>query len=117
MKRLLISQACMMMFRGLTSFQSQAAGVLTAENGMTLYTFDKDKDGMSSCYDQCAVNWPPYMASAGMKMGKDWTEVKRKDGSMQWAYDGKPVYFFKNDKKKGDMKGDGVKGVWHVIKE
>jgi predicted lipoprotein with Yx(FWY)xxD motif len=36
---------------------------------------------------------------------------------MQWTYDAKPVYFFADDKAKGDMKGDGIEGVWHVIKE
>lgn len=50
-------------------------------------------------------------------MMRDWTLVKRADGTMQWAYDGKPLYFFANDKSKGDMMGDGVDGVWHIIKE
>jgi Secreted repeat of unknown function len=34
---------------------AHGAGMLTAEDGMTLYTFDKDKDGASSCYDDCAL--------------------------------------------------------------
>src|SRR4051812_2564505 len=33
---------------------------LTADNGMTLYTFDKDKMGSTTCYAKCAENWPPY---------------------------------------------------------
>jgi len=45
-----------------------------------------------------------------------WTHVTRDDGSMQWAYDGKPLYTFVKDKKAGDMTGDGVKDVWHVAK-
>jgi len=96
---------------------AHAAGMLTAANGMTLYTFDNDKDGMSACYDQCAANWPPYLANAGESMGDEWTTVKRTDGAMQWAYDGKPVYFFKGDAAKGDKNGDGLKGVWHIIAE
>ena len=96
---------------------SLAASMLTAANGMTLYTFDNDKGGQSACYDQCAVNWPPYLVMGGEKMDKDWTEVDRKDGTKQWAYDGKPVYFFKGDAAAGDAKGDGVKGVWHIVKE
>jgi len=101
----------------LSAIAAQAAGMLTDMNGMTLYTFDKDEGGKSACYDECAVNWPPYMAKADEKMGEGWTTVDRKDGSKQWAYDGKPVYFFKGDAAKGDAKGDGLKGVWHVIKE
>ena len=96
---------------------AHGAGMVTAENGMTLYTFDKDKDGASACYDDCAVKWPPYMAKADAKMTEGWTMVKRTDGTMQWAYDGKPVYMFQGDKAKGDMAGEGMGGVWHIISE
>ncbi|MGN8119516.1 hypothetical protein FZC33_00730 [Labrys sp. KNU-23] len=93
------------------------AGVLKAKNGMTLYVFDKDKAGVSSCYDDCAKNWPPYLGKTGEKMMKDWTLAKRKDGQMQWSYDGKPLYFYKDDKKAGDKAGDGKGGIWHVVAE
>ncbi|MBG1233156.1 COG4315 family predicted lipoprotein [Aestuariivirga litoralis] len=93
-----------------------ADGMVTAKNGMTLYTFDKDMGTESACYDQCATFWPPYMAEASDKASGEWTMSKRKDGAMQWVYDGHPVYFFKDDTAKGDMKGDGMKGVWHVVK-
>ena len=99
------------------SVSAQAAGMLMGANGMTLYVFDKDAGGVSSCYDACATHWPAYMGKKGEKMTEGWTEVKRKDGKMQMAYDGKPVYFFAGDKKKGDMAGDGMGGVWHIIKE
>jgi predicted lipoprotein with Yx(FWY)xxD motif len=94
-----------------------AAGMLTAPNGMTLYTFDKDAGGKPTCMAACAKMWPAYMAKKGAKMKEGWTEVARNDGKMQWAYDGKPVYFFANDKKKGDKMGDGMGGVWHVVAE
>lgn len=94
---------------------AHAAGVLEGKDGMTLYTFDKDTGGTPSCYDACADNWPPYMATKGEDMMKGWTMVERKDGSMQWAYDGKPLYYFKGDAKKGDMAGDGVGGAWHTV--
>ena len=101
----------------LSAVGAQAAGMLTDKAGMTLYVFDKDTGGVSTCYDDCAKMWPAYIGKEGDKMMKDWTLVKRSDGSMQWAYDAKPVYFFKDDKKKGDMAGDGMGGVWHVVKE
>ena len=94
-----------------------AAGMLTDPKGMTLYTFDKDKGKMSSCYDKCAKLWPPYAVQKGEKMGKDWAKTKRKDGSMQWTYDGHPLYYYIEDKKAGDAMGDGKFGVWHVVKE
>lgn len=31
---------------------------LTDQRGMSLYTFDKDKDGKSACNGPCAANWP-----------------------------------------------------------
>lgn len=94
---------------------AQAGEMATGAQGMTLYSFDKDKGGTSSCYQACAAQWPPYLARAGQKMAKGWTTVKRSDGSMQWAHDGKPAYYYAGDKKAGDMAGDGKRGVWHVI--
>ncbi len=34
--------------------------MLTDTKGITLYTFDKDKGKVSSCYGECAKHWPPY---------------------------------------------------------
>lgn len=106
---------------GLASFFSistaNAAGMLTDSKGMTLYTFDKDKGTTSSCYDECAVHWPPYMVQKGDKMGEDWGETKRKDGSIQWTYDEHPIYYYVEDTKPGDKLGDGKGGVWHIISE
>jgi predicted lipoprotein with Yx(FWY)xxD motif len=94
---------------------SYGAQALTAQNGMTLYVFDKDKGDRSVCYDDCAGNWPPYVGTADEKMPDNWKLVQRTDGTMQWTYDGKPVYFYKGDTAKGDAKGDGKGGVWHAI--
>lgn len=35
---------------------------------------------------------------------------------MQWAYEGKPLYLYGDDKKKGDMAGEGKGGAWHTVK-
>lgn len=89
-------------------------GPLTAENGMTLYTFDKDTANTSNCYDSCAASWPPYLATGGSMDGL--TTVERRDGTMQWAKDGEPLYFWVGDTAPGDTNGDGVGGVWHTAK-
>lgn len=91
-------------------------GVLTDSKGMTLYIFDKDEDATSACYDECAANWPPLLADAGAVAEGDFSLIARKDGVMQWSYDGKPLYLWVKDSKPGDMTGDGVKGVWHVAR-
>ena len=89
--------------------------VLTNDKGMTLYVFDKDSGGKSACNGPCAGNWPPLMAAAGpMQMG-DYSVITRDDGSKQWAYKGHPLYTWKDDKKPGDITGDGfANGVWHI---
>ena len=92
-------------------------GMMVDHKGMTLYTFDKDSGGKSMCNDDCAKNWPPMMAPAGAKADGKWSVIKRDDGHMQYAYDGKPLYTFVKDKAPGDMTGDKMKDVWHVVHE
>jgi len=98
------------------TMKSASGEVLTDAKGMTLYTYDKDTAGMSNCTGECAEYWPPAMADAMAKPTGDLTIIKRPDGSMQWADKGMPLYTFKSDKKPGDMTGDNMKGVWHVVK-
>jgi predicted lipoprotein with Yx(FWY)xxD motif len=40
----------------------------------------------------------------------------RRDGRRQWAYDGKPLYTYVEDTVLGDIKGDNVGNVWHVVR-
>jgi len=95
-----------------------ADGVFVGPNGMTLYTFDRDAmgSGKSVCNGQCATNWPPLMARASDHASGDWSVVVRDDGTRQWAYKGKPVYFWVKDAKAGDRTGEGVNNVWHVAR-
>lgn len=98
------------------TMDTSAGKAYVDEKGMTLYTFDKDKPNESNCYDQCAVKWPPYMADANAKSEGEWMVVERKDGSKMWAYENQPLYTYIEDKKPGDVTGDGVGGVWHIAK-
>jgi predicted lipoprotein with Yx(FWY)xxD motif len=93
-------------------------GVFVGANGMTLYTFDRDAagSGKSVCNGPCATNWPPLMASADAKPDGDWTIVTRDDGTKQWAFKRKPVYFWVKDTKPGDRTGDGFNNVWRLAK-
>ena len=93
--------------------------VLTDANGMTLYTFDKDTkgDGKSVCNDDCATKWPPLVADEAVAAEGDFTMVTRDDGSKMWAYKGWPLYYWYEDMAPGDIKGDGVGGVWHLAVE
>lgn len=95
-----------------------SGGIMTGANGMTLYTFDKDiaGSGKSVCNGPCAVNWPPFLAGAGDQAGGDWSVIGRDDGSKQWAYAGKPLYYWSKDRQPGDRTGDGFNNAWHVVK-
>ena len=90
--------------------------VMTDSAGMTLYTFDKDAGGKSTCSGPCAANWPPLLVAGDAKASGDWSIVARDDGSKQWAFKGKPLYHWSKDQKPGDMTGDGFNGVWHAVK-
>jgi predicted lipoprotein with Yx(FWY)xxD motif len=94
-----------------------ADGVLVGPNGMTLYTFDRDTaTGKSACNGPCATNWPPLMAPASAAASGDWTVITRDDGSRQWAYKNKPVYYWVRDAKPGDRTGDGFNNAWRIAR-
>ena len=105
------------------SLRTTAVGkVLVAANGRTLYLFTADKGKKSTCYGQCAGYWPPLFAAtptvgAGLKASMLGT-TKRRDGKLQVPYAGHPLYYFVQDKKAGDVKGQGFVhfgGSWWVV--
>ena len=122
--RLAIALACATLVAACASMSTAPAparvadGVLVGPNGMTLYTFDRDvaASGKSVCNGQCAANWPPLMATASDTDRGDWTIVVRDDDTRQWAYKGKPVYYWVRDAKAGDRTGDGVNNVWRLAR-
>ncbi len=90
--------------------------VLVAPDGMTLYTYDKDGDGISNCSGFCAVAWPPLLADDNAEATDSFTVIARSGGDPQWAYNGQPLYLYIGDSKPGDVDGDGVDGVWRVAR-
>ena len=57
----------------------------------------------------CAEIWPPVIAPADAKsLGqghREWSTIKRPDGTLQWTYGGYPLYTSHLDKKPGDTLG------------
>ncbi|MDQ7989365.1 MAG: hypothetical protein REI09_06995 [Candidatus Dactylopiibacterium sp.] len=91
-------------------------GALVDNDGMTLYTFDKDATpGKSACNDKCLFNWPAYFATPDDTAKGDYTIFERDDGMTQWAYKGKPLYYYEKDKKPGDRLGEAVAN-WKLAK-
>jgi predicted lipoprotein with Yx(FWY)xxD motif len=97
--------------------------IVTDREGMTLYRFDKDtaNPSKSNCDGECAAKWPPVIATSdkfelqGIDQSKVGTVV-RTDGTRQVTIAGWPVYRFAGDSKSCDTNGQGVGGVWFVIK-
>jgi predicted lipoprotein with Yx(FWY)xxD motif len=105
------------------SLRRTAVGkVLVAANGRTLYLFTADKGKKSTCYGHCAAYWPPLTArkpsvGAGLKASMLGT-TKRRGGKLQATYGGHPLYYFVQDKKAGQLKGQGFVhfgGSWWVV--
>jgi len=105
-----------------TSSDSVVGDYLVADNGMTLYSYSQDGAMQSNCYGECAVNWPPYAPAADGNTGVGGSAagrlevITRTDSSKQMTYNGVPLYFWKGDKQPGDTTGQGVGGVWFLVK-
>jgi predicted lipoprotein with Yx(FWY)xxD motif len=95
--------------------------VLVGPDGMTLYLYDPDAQGASTCYDQCAQAWPPLLADDGAPAAGDGVDAallgttERTDGGVQVTYDGWPLYYWAQDDAPGDATGQGVNDVWWVL--
>jgi predicted lipoprotein with Yx(FWY)xxD motif len=93
--------------------------LLTTTAGRTLYSLSAEKHGKFVCTEAsgCTGIWHPLTVAAGItpkgpaKLGT----IKRPEGTTQVTYRGLPLYTFAGDKKRGQMKGDGLKdvGTWH----
>jgi predicted lipoprotein with Yx(FWY)xxD motif len=102
---------------------SKLGSILVDSQGRTLYLFQKDKGGKSSCSGSCAKVWPPDTtvtspkAGSGVSASKLGT-VKRSDGSMQITYAGHPLYTYTADASPGQVSGNGINsygGVWNAV--
>ena len=91
--------------------------------GRSLYLFEKDMHGRSSCSGVCATYWPPLLSNGrpfaikGAKPSLLGT-IRRADGSRQVSYAGHPLYFFSGDTGRGQTNGEGLKDFgagWYVL--
>lgn len=94
--------------------------ILVDAAGKTLYTFDRDEKGKSNCTGNCLTNWPALTASGDPKKPSDLPgeleTITRPEGAQQVMYNDMPLYYYAQDSAPTDTKGDGVGGVWHVVK-
>jgi predicted lipoprotein with Yx(FWY)xxD motif len=97
--------------------------ILVDGSGRSLYLFEADKAGMSSCYGDCASVWPPLLTSGAPVAGSGLNQsllgtTTRKDGSVEVVYNGHPLYYFVSDKRAGDTTGQAITSFgadWFVL--
>ncbi|MCZ4245869.1 hypothetical protein [Pedobacter punctiformis] len=94
--------------------------IITDKSGKTLYFFSSDAAGIPTCTGGCETVWPLYysadLSSDTRVNASEVGEVTRTDGRKQSTYWGYPLYYYQNDAAAGDVKGDGVGGIWFVAK-
>ncbi|MGZ4150443.1 MAG: hypothetical protein ACXVEI_08005 [Actinomycetota bacterium] len=97
---------------------SPLGNVLVDQNGKTLYLFEQDKGTTSTCYGDCASNWPALTVSGNATEGPGvhgtLGTTKRDDGAMQLTLDGHPLYTFTGDQP-GDINGEGLFNLWYAV--
>ncbi len=93
---------------------------LADAEGMTLYYFKKDEEGVSNCKGECLEKWPAFYdenltTPEGFDKSDFGTITREDTGEKQTTYKGYPLYYFFKDEAKGDVKGQGAKEVWYIV--
>ena len=103
--------------------RSKLGSILVDSQGRTLYLFEKDRRGKSSCDGACAAYWPPLLthgkpaASGGVKQSLLGI-TRRPGGVTQVTYGGHPLYRFTGDAKPGQTSGQNSHAFgadWYVV--
>jgi len=106
-----------------SSATSKLGRILADSRGRTLYLFENDKRGHSSCAGACATYWPPLLtkgkptAARAAKLALLGT-TRRADGTTQVTYAGHPLYRFVQDTKRGQTTGQDLHDFgagWYVL--
>jgi len=92
--------------------------IVVTASGRTLYTLSAEVHGRFICTGSCLSTWHPLKVPAGGKVEgvAHLGVVGRPGGGRQATYNGRPLYTFAGDSKKGDVNGEGFKdvGTWHA---
>jgi predicted lipoprotein with Yx(FWY)xxD motif len=104
--------------------------IVVDAKGRTLYMFVRDTKGVPTCIPQrdrqCAAAWPGLKTFDQPTAGRGISASlvgggARPDGTLQVAYNNHPLYYFhggygvRGDKKAGQIRGQGLGGLWRVL--
>ena len=98
-------------------------GRFLVAGGRTVYLFEKDKKNRSACSGTCSKFWPPVISSGKPVAGRGVKAAllgvaMRTNGAHQVVYAGHPLYWFLQDTRSGQTKGQGLTAFgagWYVV--
>jgi len=104
--------------------RSTSLGALLVDaRGHTLYLFEKDRNGNSTCSGACAGLWPP-VTSATRAVAGDGADAAQlgsavgSHGTPIVTYGGHPLYTYAGDTRPGDVSGQGLDqfgAKWYAV--
>jgi predicted lipoprotein with Yx(FWY)xxD motif len=97
--------------------------VLVDARGRTLYLFEKDRNGVSSCSAACLAYWPALTSIGTPRAGNGVHQsllklARAHNGARQVTYAGHPLYTFVGDKRAGQTTGEGLHNFgaeWYAL--
>jgi predicted lipoprotein with Yx(FWY)xxD motif len=104
---------------------------LTNKDGLTLYVFANDADGVNTCTGGCEAVWPVFttdLATAKLDpglMSTDFATITNPNGMEQVTYKGWPLYTYSphgtgnygnSPENPSSVGGEGIGGIWFVAK-
>jgi len=94
--------------------------ILTDQRGRTLYLFEKDTHGRSTCFRACARVWPPALVRGRPRAGEGvvaskLTTTRRGSSKRQLVYAGHPLYRMNADVRPGQTQGEGFLATWWIV--
>jgi predicted lipoprotein with Yx(FWY)xxD motif len=97
--------------------------IFFAGSNHVVYAFTHDPRDKATCYRECARRWPPYVVHGAIRAGAGSRRsllgtIRRRDGSRQLTYAGRPLYFYVGDGP-GQVKCQNVRefgGLWLVVR-
>jgi predicted lipoprotein with Yx(FWY)xxD motif len=93
--------------------------ILVNRSGLSLYSLSAERRGRFICTDSsCLSFWTPLVVARGTHPtgARSLGTVRRPDGKTQVTYRGRPLYRFNDDRRPGQVGGEGFRdvGVWHA---
>ena len=108
----------------LVALRTTALGtILVDAHGRTLYLFEKDRNGVSTCNTACVKYWPALTSHGAPLAGKGVRQSllglgRAASGVRQVTYAGHPLYTFVGDKRAGQTSGENLNtfgAEWYAV--